>query len=233
MSRRNLVRIEGVGSMVDLQMRVAEYGFLPMFQNAIAGFSVYEASRNFWDNDEGPWEWKGPILRDGECAYGKFFKRKAVWISREWLPEFVNYRRSIKYAHSEDWQVFDETVLQTIVAEGSVTSRELTALLGLARLKRRSGDLVNTGGRAPRINMDTVLARLMMGGRLCIADFVYNIDRHGKRYGWGIAKYSTPEALYHLRLPDCSPEDSLLKIQEHLQRMLPGVEPNRILSLIT
>ena len=29
-----------------------------------------------------------------------------------------------------------------------------------------------------------------------IADFEYNIDRHGNPYGWGVARYTTPEALY-------------------------------------
>lgn len=227
-----LFRIEAIGSMVDLQRRVGEYGFLPMFPNTVKGFSVYEASVRFWGDEDGPWEWKGPILRDGMCAYGKFFKRKAVWIGAEWFPHFVNYRRSIKYARTEDWQVFDEMVLQTIAAEGAVTAREISNLLGLATHKRRADELVNTGGKRPRINIDAVLGRLMMGGRVCIADFIYNIDRHGNRYGWGIAKYTTPESMYQLQLPDCSPTESLQKILVNLQQKLPDVAPGQIASLI-
>ena len=35
-----------------------------------------------------------------------------------------------------------------------------------------------------------------MEKRLVIADFEYSIDRHDNRYGWGIARYTTPETLY-------------------------------------
>ena len=33
------------------------------------------------------------IAAGGRIAYGKFFDRKAGFISREWLPVFANYRR--------------------------------------------------------------------------------------------------------------------------------------------
>lgn len=229
----NAFRIKRIDNMVDLQSRVQEYGFLPMFPNAIKGFSVYEATSRFWNDDEdGPWEWKGPILRDGTCAYGKFFKRKAVWISVDWLPDFLNYRRSIKYAKTDDWQVFDDMVLQAIASEGSVTTREIADLLGLSKRRRRAEDLVNTAGEAPRINIDTVLGRLMMGGRVCTSDFVYNIDRNGNQYGWGIAKYTTPENMYGVSLPARTPEESAQRILQHMQKKLIGVKSQKISSLL-
>ena len=40
---------------------------------------------------------------------------------------------------------------------------------------------------------DTVSARLQMQTDVVIQDFVYDIDRHGKPYGWGVARYTTPE----------------------------------------
>lgn len=43
---------------------------------------------------EGAWEWKGSVIRETGSAYGKFFDRKAVYISREWFPKFANYRRN-------------------------------------------------------------------------------------------------------------------------------------------
>ena len=33
------------------------------------------------------------IARRGDVAYGKFFDKKAGFISREWLPYFLNFRR--------------------------------------------------------------------------------------------------------------------------------------------
>ena len=38
-----------------------------------------------------PLKWK--IRRSGKCLYGKIFNKKAGFVSREWIPEFVNFRR--------------------------------------------------------------------------------------------------------------------------------------------
>lgn len=40
-----------------------------------------------------PWEWRIDIAKSKRVAYGKFFDKKAGFISLEWLPYFVNYRR--------------------------------------------------------------------------------------------------------------------------------------------
>lgn len=40
-----------------------------------------------------PWMWREIIARSGEIAYGKFFDKKAGFISIDWLPIFANYRR--------------------------------------------------------------------------------------------------------------------------------------------
>ena len=73
---------------------VQEIGFLPFFENRISGFSIEEMTpASLWFTDvPGPWEWKGGIIRRG-CAYGKFFRGKAGFISREWYTDFANYRR--------------------------------------------------------------------------------------------------------------------------------------------
>ena len=35
-----------------------------------------------------------------------------------------------------------------------------------------------------------------MQSYVIIADFEYKYDKNGNRYGWGIAKHSTPERLF-------------------------------------
>ena len=79
----------------DLVDAVERCGFLPLFENSIPGFSVEEnVDPAIWfGSEEGPWEWKGPVIRETGCAYGKFFEQKAAFISREWFPDFANYRR--------------------------------------------------------------------------------------------------------------------------------------------
>ena len=76
---------------------INEVGFLPLFKNDIPGFSLEERTvPEYWwseDSEHDPWEWREIIARRGDVAYGKFFDKKAGFISKEWMPYFVNYRR--------------------------------------------------------------------------------------------------------------------------------------------
>ena len=48
----------------------------------------------------------------------------------------------------------------------------------------------------PRKGFDTTINKLMMKGYILIIDFDYETDRNGEFYGWGIARYATPEEYY-------------------------------------
>ena len=76
---------------------VKEVGFLPLFANGVRGFSAEEhVSPDYWwtgIRQEDPWEWREIIAASREVAYGKFFDKKAGFISVEWLPYFANFRR--------------------------------------------------------------------------------------------------------------------------------------------
>lgn len=80
-----------------LEETIERIGLLPFFSNNIPGFSVEEMTEPgllFGGNDfDGAWEWKGPVIRSINAAYGKFFRRKAGFVSAEVLPDFLNYRR--------------------------------------------------------------------------------------------------------------------------------------------
>ena len=73
------------------------FGFLPLFKNDIDGFSLEERTvPEYWwsDNPEiDPWMWRAIIARRHDIVYGKFFDKKAGFISKNWLPVFANYRR--------------------------------------------------------------------------------------------------------------------------------------------
>ena len=50
----------------------------------------------YWWSDDAkrdPWKWREMIAGSGRIAYGKFFNKKAGFISQKWLPYFVNLRR--------------------------------------------------------------------------------------------------------------------------------------------
>ena len=119
----------------DLIAAVEEYGFLPFFQNEIPGFSVEElCAPELWfaDDADGPWEWKGPAARSGKCLYGKIFNKRAGFVSRDWIPDFANFRRD-GYDFDARWDdgltsYKDKELYETIADEGTVLSKRLKEL---------------------------------------------------------------------------------------------------------
>ena len=81
-------------------------GFLPLLDSGIAGYSaedvVDEDCRYVVFTDGGwdwpLWKWKGPIVQEGNCVYGKFFASKAGFISREWWRTHAN--ASFQHRHT-------------------------------------------------------------------------------------------------------------------------------------
>lgn len=221
--------LKTIKSPDDILEIVREIGFLPFFANDIAGFSIEEniAPKYWFSGDtDGAWEWKGQLAKSGECVYGKLFRGKAGFVSREWLPDLANYRRDgydfegfyeDGHANYKDKGVYDE-----IEKHGTVLSKELKR-----RLNYRKGG--NKG-------FDTVITRLQMQTFVCVADFEYMRDKYGHEYGWGVAKYTTPEAIfgtdYVLSAYDRKPEESKTRIAEHLQKLLPNVSDEQILKFI-
>lgn len=85
---------------------------------------------------------------------------------------------------------------------------------------------------------DALIAQLQMGTHVCIADFEYLISKNGEPYGWGVARYCTPEAMYPELFPikdrvgERTPNQSRKRIIDHLQGLLPDVDKAKIEKLI-
>ena len=88
-----------IGSMQDLMDLIDDVGFVPFFVNEIEGFSIEEhIAPGCWytDGDDGfwpVWEWKGPVIRELKCGYGKLLRNKAMFVSGKWFPDLANFRR--------------------------------------------------------------------------------------------------------------------------------------------
>ena len=197
------------------------FGVVPLFCNSIPGFSVEEhvAPEAWFDSgQDGVWEWKGPVICESGCAYGKFFERKAAFISAEWFPDFANYRR--------DGYDFDARWDEGLASYGDKLLYDLIEQNGpvLARQLKRMGGY----GKDGRKGFDTSINRLQAQGYAVISDFVYELDRYGRPYGWGVATYATPERLFGAAFTDAvyarDPAESRARLLSHLQTLLPGAE---------
>lgn len=219
------MELPAVRSAEDIIRLVEELGFLPFFAGSIPGFSVEECCPpDLWfsADQDGPWEWKGPIARSGRCVYGKLFGGKAGFVSRAWFPDFSNMRRD-GYdfdARYEDGLASrkDREVWETLVDREVLLSKELKRCCGYQK-----------GGKT---GFDTVITRLQMQTYVCIADFVYSKDRYGRTYGWGVAQYTTPEHLlgagYVTSGYAREPAESRSRIENRLRQLLPDISARQL-----
>ena len=159
-------------------------------------------------------------MREGGCVYGKFFDKKAGFISREWWPDFFNYRRS-KHPLPKEGSI-EEAILMTLRENGSMITRELRAACAFNGPKMR--------GR-----FDAFITRLKMGCHIITEDFVYPTDKHGHEYGWGWSLLTTPELLLGEDACRCehTPEESKQRLLAHLKTLLPEASDKQILRIIS
>ena len=214
-------------SAAQLSAFIQQVGFLPLLDSGIRGFSAEDVVTDdcryvvFPDGgwDWPMWKWKGQIVSEGNCVYGKFFAGKAGYISSAWWPDFFNYRRS-KHPVPEEGSI-EDTILLTLREQGSLITRQLRAACGFTGPKMRS-------------KFDGYVTRLQMGCYIVTEDFVYPTDKHGKEYGWGWSLLNTPESLLGKEACRCerSPEASYARMAEHLKALLPEADDAQIAKLL-
>lgn len=216
-----------IHTCADLTAFIDEIGFLPLLSMGLAGWSAEEVADEDCQYTQLPdggwewplWEWKGTVIQESGCAYGKFLMGKAAFVSKEWWPDFCNWRRHRNpYPAPES---IEEAILLTLKENGSMITRDLRASCGFTGAKMRG-------------KFDAFLTRLQMGGYVVTEDFVYPRDRHGRAYGWGWSLLTTPERLLgrgscHV---DRSPEESYERMRTHLHKILPDVSEKKISQLL-
>lgn len=220
----------------DLIDAVRFYGIVPYFSNSIPGFSLEEHCdpRALWsDTGDDSWSWKGPVIRETGCAYGKLIEKKAAYVSREWFPDLANYRRDgydFDARYEDGLAKHEDKVLYDLIEQSQpVLSKQLRKSGGYAY----SGRFSKTAGKK---GFDSSITRLQTMCYVIISDFVYTMDRHGNRRGWGVAEYSTPDRFLG---PDFSgnvysrtPEESRQRILDHLRMLFPDVGEKELFRVL-
>ena len=217
-----------INSRKDLINAIEQFGFVPYFANSIDGFSIEEniAPRFWFGSVEGAWEWKGGIIQETGCAYGKFLEHKAVYISKEWFPDFANYRRDgydFDALYDDGKARRSDKLLYDLLEENSpIISKQLKKL----------GDYRKGGNKG----FDSSMLRLQEQCYAVISNFVYMTDKQGQPYGWGVAEYSTPESFmgsgFTDRVYERDPRESYERIFEHMTKMLPQASEEQIRRIL-
>ena len=125
--------IHSCEQMIEL---IQQLGFLPLLVSGISGYSAEEMAdeecryvvfpEGGWDWPL--WKWKGIIINESDCVYGKFFNGKAGFISRSWWRHFCNWRRSL-YPMPEDGSI-EGIIYQTLCEQDSIINRDLGGMWG-------------------------------------------------------------------------------------------------------
>lgn len=199
---------------------IEKVGFIPLFKNEIPGFSVEEHTLpDYWwsgDKQRDPWEWREIIAGEGKIAYGKFFDKKAGFISREWLPTFVNYRRD-GYDFDALWedgkaQLRQKRIMDLFDDDTEMFSNELKAKAGF--------------GKGGEKNFEGIVTSLQMELYLCVRDFRQRVNKQMEPYGWPISVYCKPEHLWgYGEMTAAYSEDPAVcrdSIIEHVMKLYPG-----------
>lgn len=235
-----------IESQPQLEKLIQQYGVLPFFDSPIRGFSIWEHTPEelqFSDEEDGPWEWKGPICRNQQCAYGKFFSDKAGFVSLDIFKLFAAYRRN-KYQLNAD----ETRILNTIIEHESMLTSEIRKACGYKRnygkkkpsafdiLTKETISEPKQPKAAPKAeSFDKIMTRLQMGAYIVIADFEYKYKHDGTRYGWGLARFTTPEVLFEnlfFDVDSIAPEDAKNQLISYLSQRLPFATPKQIEKLI-
>ena len=179
---------------------INEVGFLPLFANEVTGFSAEEhVSPSFWwtgDRLQDPWEWREIIAASHEVAYGKFFDKKAGFISLAWLPFFANCRRN-GYDFDARWEdgkasAREKMIMDFFLGEDTDGNSVFRGEQILSTdLKRLAGF-----GKGGEKNFPGIVTQLQMETYLVISEFRRKKNRRGEAYGMPVSILLPPESIW-------------------------------------
>ena len=219
-----------IRSAEELINYINEVGFLPLFKNEIDGFSVEEHTwpQGWWSGDpeQDPWEWREEIARSGKVAYGKFFDKKAGFISLEWLPRFVNYRRDgydFDARYEDGLASFrSKRIMDQFLEHEELYSNELKELAGF--------------GKGGEKNFPGIVTDLQMQMYLTVKDFRQRKNKKGQQYGWAIAVYCMPEQIWGYDSVTAAykekPDESKQWIKNRVKEVFPWATDRQIHKII-
>ena len=225
--RNDPKRLRGPEDLVDL---VREIGFLPLFSNAVPGFSVEERTpaEDWWTDDPAgdPWAWRQALAPDDRVAYGKFFDRKAGFVSKEWFPDFANWRRDGYDFEGmyEDGKMKrrNKQIMDAFETDGQMRGLELLS----CDLRRKA---------AVEKGFEGALTELQMQTFLIVNGFRQRRNRMGDGYGWHVGVLVTPETKWgygRVNGAEREPAASRGLIRKQVERFFPDAGEKSIQKVL-
>ncbi|UAL47643.1 hypothetical protein [Sutcliffiella horikoshii] len=164
---------------------IKEVGLLPLaplFDDypSLGGITPKEAWHS--DTEQDPWIWRTQFAADGVAAYGKFIKKKAVFISKDLLPLMLAALASQETMEKryEKGEVSREALtLFTLISENQgIDTRVLRAKAGMKEKEKKKA-------------FDQALLELQGNLDIVVSGTKEKQDENGEKNGWSSTSYET------------------------------------------
>lgn len=222
-SRSDRNRLHTPEDLLDLIRKV---GFLPLFSNDIPGFSVEERTlaADWWSDDPAtdPWAWRQVMASNDLVCYGKFFDKEAGFVSKEWFPDFANYRRD-GYDYEglyEDGKMKRrcKQIMDVFAPDEEMRAPEMMS----CDVKRRLAEKKGFEGSLTELQMQTFLI---------VSDFRQRTNKLGIPYGWHVSALVTPETKWgydFVNSSDKKPAASWECLREQILHFFPEADESAL-----
>lgn len=214
-----------IKTIEELYEYVETVGFLPLFRSHVTGFSLEEltASKAWWsETEEDPWNWRTLAAEENRVVYGKFFGRKAGFISKEWFPYFAAYRRD----------GYDFDTLYELGTAPRKAKRIMDVLHGQRSVPSYTVKKAAGFGKDGEHGFELAMTNLMMQTYVVICGFECKQNRLGEPYGWPVSLYCTAEEQLGANLVRSkyilSKEEAFCKILEQMHALYPDASQRDI-----
>ena len=118
--------------------------------------------------------------------------------------------------------VFGALKMDVLLRDGPTLSKDLKKAAGF-------------GGDGMK-GFDTAITRLQMQTYVTVHSFEYSKDKHGKPYGWGVARFAVAEDVLGEEITRSaysrSPEESKSRLMAHLRTLCPQAADGELERLI-
>lgn len=129
-----------------------------------------------------PWAWRAKFPGEGIAGYGKFMKKKAVLVARDWFPAFVKAvgsSRSLEERYNDGLASREAlTLLQVIRKNEGIDTRELRALADMKAKENKTA-------------FDNAVTELQGTLDIVISGVQERKNALGEKNGWNSTSFET------------------------------------------
>lgn len=177
------------------------------------------------DNELDPWRWRiRGITESEDLFYGKVFFKKAGWVTKAWLSDFIAVRRkglSFEELYEDGLMTqMEKQVYELIQNRVNVSLNEINLEIGKTHKK----------------DIAKAIVSLQMKFLTAISGETYKVSSKGEPYGWPVTVFSTLEEKFGQKVTEeaklIDPSLAFGRIQEQIMKLNPDANDKKIKAFI-